>query len=116
MNSELYKERLALYDEIVSMVEGLERKGKTMPYTSSNGHMFSQLNKAAEIGIRLGDDERNDFIEKYQAEQFMSYGAKMQGYVKIPDAQLADKKLLAETLQKGWDYVNSLPPPKKGKK
>ena len=34
---------LASYEALVATGPGVERKGKTMPYTSVNGHMFSFL-------------------------------------------------------------------------
>ena len=49
----MWDERLKIYDEIVSKCKRFERKGKTVPYTSANGHMFSLLNKAGEIGFRF---------------------------------------------------------------
>jgi len=50
------EEQLKIYDELVSMCARFESKGKTMPYTSANGHMFSLFNKADEIGIRFSKD------------------------------------------------------------
>lgn len=44
----MWTERLAFYDKLIDTNPNFERKGKTMPYTSVNGHMFSQLNKAGE--------------------------------------------------------------------
>ena len=52
----MWKEKLKIYDELVSKCSRFERKGKTMPYTSANGYMFSLLNKDGEIGIH-GDQE-----------------------------------------------------------
>ena len=46
-----YEDRLKQYDALVDQCDGIERKGKTMPYTSDNGHMFSLLNKNGEFGI-----------------------------------------------------------------
>ena len=40
-----YEERLAIYDRLIDQSADFDRKGKTMPYTSANGHMFSQLIK-----------------------------------------------------------------------
>ena len=48
MGSDMWKEKLKLYDKLIDTNPNFERKGKTMPYTSVNGHMFSQLNKAGE--------------------------------------------------------------------
>ena len=47
-----YGENLKVYDELVAQCSRFERKGKTMPYTSANGHMFSLLNKDGELGFR----------------------------------------------------------------
>lgn len=100
---------LVIYNEIVTLA-GLERKGKTMPYTSSNGYMFSQLNKDGEIGIRLSKEDTALFDSNYGAQPFKSYGATMREYVLILEKLLTEKALLANLLKKGYDYVNGLPP------
>ena len=46
-------EKLKIYDALVAKCTRFKRKGKTMPYTSANGYMFSLLNKDSEIGIRF---------------------------------------------------------------
>jgi len=97
----IYKEAIAL--------AGLELKGKTMPYTSSNGHMFSQLNKDNEIGIRLSKEDTLEFSSKYSSEPFMSYGAKMREYVLMPTELIVKKEELAHYLKKGYDFVNTKP-------
>lgn len=98
-----------IYNEIIAKA-GLERKGKTMPYTSANGYMFSQLNKNGEIGIRLSKEHTKDFHEKYGAASFISYGAKMREYVLIPDSLFNEVEILADYLKKGYSHVCSLPP------
>jgi hypothetical protein len=106
----MYEERLKIYDKIVDKA-GLERKGKSMPYTSSNGYMFSQLNKAGEIGIRLSKEDGKTFLETYpDSGAFKSYGATMREYVLIPDSLLTDIQLVASYLQAGHHYVNTLKP------
>ncbi|MEM1339973.1 MAG: hypothetical protein AAF634_01395 [Bacteroidota bacterium] len=89
---------------------GLERKGKSMPYTSANGHMFSQLNKAGELGIRLSKEDTAHFDVTYGAQPFMSYGATMREYVLVPSELLNDQMALSTFLKRGYNYVNSLPP------
>ena len=58
------EELLKIYKEAIA-IAGLERKGKTMPYTSSNGHMFSLINKDDELGIRLSKEDTATFDSKY---------------------------------------------------
>lgn len=110
MSKEKYYERLAIFDEVIATCANLERKGKTMPYTSANGHMFSQLNKNAELGIRLSDEDRAAFGEKYAAEPFYSYGAQLRDYVLIPDELFDRPDELGIWLKKGWEHVLALPP------
>lgn len=57
-------EILTIYESAIARA-GLERKGKTMPYTSSNGYMFSQLNKDLEIGIRLSKADTEEFDKEF---------------------------------------------------
>ena len=44
----------------------LKEREKTVPYTSTNGYMFSLLNKEAELGIRLPKDVAETFMDQYQ--------------------------------------------------
>ena len=105
-----FKEVLVQYDAAVALIPNLERKGKTVPYTSSNGHMFSLLNKEGELGVRLGDKNKEAFIEEYKTGPLYSHGATMRGYARVPESMLDNPELLASYIQKAWDFVNSLPP------
>ena len=102
-------EILTIYESAIARA-GLERKGKTMPYTSSNGYMFSQLNKDHEIGIRLSKTDTEEFDQEFGAKPFMSYGARMREYVLIPKELLGQVEVLSVLLGKGFKHVNSLPP------
>ncbi len=105
-----WEEKLALFDKIVANHPELERKGKTMPYTSANGHMFSLLNKDGEIGFRLSEEQGKAFIEKYETTRFKSHGSFMQGYVLIPESLHDDLELLTKYLDDAYHYVLSLEP------
>ena len=103
-------DKLELYDKIISKSKGFKRKGKTMFFTSSNGYMFSQLNKAGEIGLRLSKEDTKEFGLNYELKPFLSYGAKMREYVKIPEeALLHNFNYVVKLFEKGFHYVNSLP-------
>ncbi len=73
----MWEGKLTLYDQAVGICPRFERKGKTMPYTSANGHMFSLLNKAGELGIRFSKDVQKKYIEEWPSTIFQSYGATM---------------------------------------
>lgn len=105
-----WEETLKLYDELVSQCSDFKRKGKTMPYTSANGYMFSLLNKDGELGIRLPKDEGEKFKVDYDTTLFKSHGAVMRGYVLIPEKLYGETELLIETLNKGYQYVMRLEP------
>ncbi|MEM9362006.1 MAG: hypothetical protein AAGA43_05190 [Bacteroidota bacterium] len=101
---------IQLLDDVVDKNPNFDRKGKTMPYTSANGHMFSQINKAGELGIRLSKSDTLDFDSDYGVKPFLSYGATMKEYVLIPQELLQDKEIIGKLLQKGYEYVMSLQP------
>jgi hypothetical protein len=105
-----WKESRAIYDALIEKCPRFERKGKTMPYTSANGHMFSLLNKAGEIGFRYDKAVQEKYIEEFGSSNFESYGATMRGYVRIPEHMLEDLDRLAEYLNESYDYVMSLEP------
>lgn len=103
------KQRIELYKAIIERVEGVELKGKTMPYTSANGHMFSQLNKDGEIGIRLSKERQSEFFSN-GLQPFKSYGAIMQSYILISEKMLSDIDRVTELMKEGFQYVQSLDP------
>ena len=106
----MWEGTLTLYDQAVKKCSRFERKGKTMPYTSANGHMFSLLNKAGELGIRFSKDVQKRYIEEWPSTIFQSYGATMRGYVLIPEHICSDIDQLAHYLNEGYDYVMTLEP------
>ncbi len=54
-------DKKALYKKLLDKCLRFDLKGKNMLYTSANGHMFSQLNKDGELGIRFSREAQ----EKY---------------------------------------------------
>ncbi|MFC1852638.1 hypothetical protein ACFL27_20765 [candidate division CSSED10-310 bacterium] len=106
----MWEKKLALYDELVAKCSRFKRKGKTMPYTSSNGHMFSQLNKDGELGIRFSKDVQEKYMQELNTTTYKSYGAIMKGYVLMPDSMWNDLNTLAKYLDESYDYVMSLEP------
>ena len=105
-----WEEKLKIYDALVARCSRFERKGKTVPYTSANGYMFSLLNKDGEIGIRFSKEIQAKYLQKFKTTLFKSHGATMHGYVLIPDAMLKDLDTLAKYLDESYDYVMTLEP------
>ena len=104
----MWEQKLELYDQLIDKCPRFERKGKTVPYTSANGHMFSLLNKAGEVGMRFPKPVQEQYIEEFGSSKFRSHGAEMRGYVLIPDHMLDDLDKLSEYLNESYDYVMSL--------
>ena len=103
---------LAIYDRACAAAD-IARKGKNLVYTSANGHMFSQMNKDGELGIRLPKPRQAELLEQYGAGPFKSYGATMRDYVCLTGDMLSDQALVASLLQEGLTFVESMPPGKK---
>lgn len=101
-------ERLKLYDKLVENNSKIERKGKTTPYTSVNGHMFSFLSKDGIMGLRLSEMDREEFIQKYNSHLMEQHGRIMKEYVSVPNTLLNNTTHLSEYLQKSLDYVSEL--------
>ena len=106
----MYEEKLKVYDALVAKCDRFERKGKTMPYTSANGYMFSLFNKASEIGFRFSKEVQKKYIEEFDSSLYNSYNAVMNGYVLIPERMWDDLDKLAEYLNESYDYVMTLEP------
>lgn len=104
------EEKLAIYEEAITRCPHFDRKGKTMPYTSANGHMFSQLNKDDQLGIRFSKEVQEKYISELGTGHFRSYGAIMRGYVLMPESIWDDVEKIAALLNEGYAYVMSLEP------
>jgi len=101
-------EELKKYDELISRCPRFERKGKTMPYTSANGYMFSLFNKAGEIGIRFSKEVQQEYMEVYSTTIYKSYNSVMHGYILITKEMIEDLNNVAKLLDESYDYVMGL--------
>ena len=106
----MYEEKLKVYDQLVAKCDRFKRKGKTQPYTSANGHMFSIFNKDGEIGIRFSKEVQQKYLKEFNTTLFKSYNAVMRGYILIPEEMLKDLDQVAKLLDESYDYVMSLDP------
>ena len=116
MSEDFYQKSLQIYDQLVEQFPNIQRKGKKNPYTSVNGHMFSFLDPAGMISIRLSPEDQEAFMAKHNATHSIQYGKTMRGYVLVPSELHEDHELLVKTLTSSYEYVSSLKPkPTKGK-
>ncbi|MBT8184964.1 MAG: hypothetical protein KJN76_08990 [Eudoraea sp.] len=106
----MWEKNLKIYDDLVAKCPRFERKGKTMPYTSANGYMFSLLNKKGELGIRFSKEVQQKYLKAFNTTLFKSYGATMRGYVLIPEEMFEDLDTLAKYLNESYEYVLTLDP------
>lgn len=101
---------LEAYERLVATLPDVERKGKTLPYTSLNGHMFSFLGERGTIAIRLSPSDRQAFIDEYGALLHETHGTVMREYVSVP-GDLADATAtLAPWFERSRAYVAGLRP------
>lgn len=108
---------LVHYERLVSKIDDLERKGKTMPYTSLNGHMFSFLDKLGNMGLRLSAADRETFIQQYNSQLMEQHGRVMKEYVVVPLSLLENTDELLPYFQRSYAYTGTLKPkPTKKKK
>ncbi len=104
---------LAAYRNMIEGVPGVERKGATSPYTSLNGNMYSAMNGADVIGIRLSKEDREAFMAKYKSSLYEGYpGFFQKEYAAVPKKLYSDTRALRHWFRKSHAYVSSLKPKK----
>jgi hypothetical protein len=81
-----------------------------MAYFSANGHMFSLLNKAGELGIRFSKEVQKGSLAKFGTTPLRSHGSERRGYVLIPEKLFKTPKKVTALLDEAYDYVMSLEP------
>jgi hypothetical protein len=104
------EEILKTYDELIASVEGVERKGATMPYTSFNGHMFSFLNPEVQLCLRLPQDVLDEFMRKFKTDLAVQHGTVLKEYVLIPDEVFKANSELKDYFALSLEYVKTLKP------
>jgi hypothetical protein len=104
-----FLEVLGFYDALVEQCDGFDRKGKSVPYTSANGHMFSFINKSGGLGFRFSERRKKELIEKWNASEFISHNSVMKGYVLIPTGMYEKPEELKQYLMESFTYVMTLP-------
>jgi hypothetical protein len=103
-------DKVELYDKLVATNPRVERKGATVPYTSTNGHMFSYLSKEGKLALRLPPEDRETFLKNYTAKLCEAYGKVQPEYVEVPDALLSKTQELKKYFDSSYAYVSSLKP------
>lgn len=103
------KDVIALFERAIAASGQFERKGKANPYTSANGHMFSQINKDDQIGIRLPKSRQAELLAQYGAGPFKSYGATMRDYVCLT-REMLEEEIITSLLEEGFAFVSAMPP------
>jgi TfoX/Sxy family transcriptional regulator of competence genes len=101
---------LALYERLVATIPEVERKGDKVPYTSVNGHMFSNLTKDGTLSLRLPEDVRAAFLAKYKAKLAVEYGIVRKEYVAVPAALLAKTAEVKPYFAKSYAWVKAMKP------
>jgi hypothetical protein len=89
---------VAIFDEMISAVPGVARKGATVPYLSMNGNMYASISKMDVIGLRLSKPDHAAFLEQYENGLFEPFAGFFQKeYVAVPVALHDDMAAL-----QGW--------------
>src|ERR1700750_2875593 len=92
--STLPPDKFAQYEKLVATNPKVELKGDTVPYTSHNGHMFSNFNPDGTLGLRLPPDKIEEFLKKHKTTLVSAYGIIRKEYVVVPDKLLKKTKEL----------------------
>lgn len=103
---------LDAYEELVSNFPDVDRLGKTMPYTSINGHMYSFLTDRGTLGLRLAEEDRMSFMVSFHAELMIQHNRVMKEFVEVPEDIVADVDLMVDWFEKSLEYTTSLKPKK----
>ena len=98
------------YDAVIATRPGIERKGASMPYTSTNGHMFSFLSPEGMLALRLSASDRKRFLESHPDAIVEQHGRVLKEYVGVPDELFASAEALAPLFALSAAYVAALPP------
>ena len=104
------EERIELYDKLVQTQPDVGRKGKSMPFTSCNGHMFSFLSPTGSLFLRLPEKEKEAFIKKHKSSAAKQHGKMLMEYVEVPEKLMKDFAEIKKYFAISYEYVQTLNP------
>jgi len=107
------EDRVQLYRRLLDAVPSVaERSNFGSAYTAVNGNMYSIISKHGVVGIRLPDDDRRAFIERYGTDLFRGDPAwpPAKEYVAVPDDLLGRTDELAPYLERSLAHALTLKP------
>jgi TfoX/Sxy family transcriptional regulator of competence genes len=107
--------------ETIEWFRGLAGQYAEIEFKPMFGHLAGFVNGQMTAGtfgdqimMRLGEPDRTEFMNAYDAELFDPMGHRpMKEYVHVPDAVRADEPLMKSWLERSITYTASLPPKKK---
>ncbi len=100
-----------LYDRLLGPDARHERRGKTLPHTSANGHMYSFVSAYGEVCLRLPEDSRREFQEHHGGGEVVQHGRVMKDCVAVATALLLDHpEEVLSVLDESLEWVLSLQP------
>jgi hypothetical protein len=104
------EEKLALFDQLISVRPEIERKGANNAYAAVNGNMFLLMQPDGVLAIRLPEEAREEFLKKYKAKLHEAYGAVMKEYVAVPQSVLVAGKIkeLQKYVAVSFGYAKAL--------
>ena len=100
--------KLALYDRLLATEPSIERKGATIPYTSTDGKMFTYLSPSGALRLRLSALDRAAFMKKYRTKLVVQHGVVMKDFVEVPAALFARTADLKPYLEISRAYAAQL--------
>lgn len=103
---EIYK----AYSELIEQFDEVELKGKKMPYTANNGYMFSFLSQDGSMGLRLGKEAREAFLEEYDTKLKIERGHVMKEFVHVPKEIQNNIKEIKKHFINSLVYTSTLKP------
>jgi hypothetical protein len=102
--------RIELYEKLIQTQPDVERKGKSMPFTSCNGHMFSFLSPTGSLFLRLPEKEKEAFIKKHKSAAAMQHGKMLMEYVEMPEKLMKDFAEVRKYFELSYAYAQTLKP------
>lgn len=101
---------LKAYISLVAQFDGVEIKGKKMPYTAVNGNMFSFLDDHDRLCLRFSEERKAELNSFHGTTDVIQYGAVMRGYIPLtPETMMHDNELV-ELFREALAYATSLKP------
>lgn len=99
---------MQVYDNTISILPSVKRKGATYPYTSHNGWMLSYIYNRREVSLRVAKESRDQFLIDFPNSFSIKHKKEVKDSIKTPEQWIEYQQPMEQLFDRSYLLTASL--------